>query len=30
MMKARWKNPLKGMGWYLQTRKDFAAIPEDK
>ena len=30
MMKARWKNPLKGMGWYLQTQKDFAALPEDK
>ena len=30
MMQARWKNPLKGMGWYMKTRKDFAALPEDK
>jgi hypothetical protein len=30
MMKSRWKNPLKGMGWYLQTQKDFAALPEEK
>jgi hypothetical protein len=29
-MQARWKNPLKGMGWYRQTKKDFAALPEDK
>ena len=28
-MKARWKNPLRGMGWYKQTKKDFAALPED-
>ena len=28
-MKARWKNPLKGMGWYRQTKKDFAALPDD-
>ncbi len=30
MMAARWKNPLKGMGWYMQTQKDFAALPEDQ
>ena len=30
MMQARWKNPLKGMGWYMQTQKAFAALPEDK
>lgn len=30
MMADRWKNPLKGMGWYMQTKKDFAALPEDK
>jgi hypothetical protein len=30
MMQARWKNPLKGMGWYIKTQKDFAALPEDK
>ena len=29
-MQGRWKNPLKGMGWYLQTQKGFAALPEDK
>jgi hypothetical protein len=29
-MKSRWKNPIRGMGWYKQTKKDFAALPEDK
>ena len=29
-MQGRWKNPLKGMGWYLKTKKAFAALPEDK
>ena len=28
-MKGRWKNPVKGMGWYKQTKRDFAALPED-
>lgn len=28
-MKARWRNPLKGMGWYKQVKKDFAALSED-
>ena len=28
-MRGRWKNPLKGMGWYRQTKKTFAALPED-
>jgi hypothetical protein len=28
-MKGRWKNPLKGMGWYKDTKKSFAALPED-
>jgi hypothetical protein len=28
-MKGRWKNPIKGMGWYRHTKKDFAALPED-
>ena len=28
-MKARWKNPIKGMGWYRSTKKAFAALPED-
>lgn len=28
-MQARWKNPIKGMGWYRQTKKDFAALPAE-
>ena len=28
-MKGRWKNPIKGMGWYMKTKKAFAALPED-
>jgi hypothetical protein len=28
MMKDRWKNPIAGMGWYMKTRKAFAALPE--
>lgn len=28
-MKGRWKNPIAGMGWYMRTRKAFAALPED-
>lgn len=28
-MKGRWKNPIKGMGWYMQVKKDFAALSED-
>jgi hypothetical protein len=28
-MKARWKNPVKGMGWYRKTKKAFASLPED-
>ena len=27
-MKGRRKNPLKGMGWYRQVKRDFAALPE--
>lgn len=27
-MQGRWKNPLKGMGWYMQTKKDFANLPD--
>jgi hypothetical protein len=27
-MKGRWKNPIKGMGWYMKTKKSFAALPE--
>jgi hypothetical protein len=28
-MKARWKNPIGGMGWYRKTKKPFAALPDD-
>jgi len=30
MMQGRWKNPVKGWGWYVKTKKAFAALPEDK
>jgi hypothetical protein len=28
-MKARWKNPIKGMGWYKKAKSDFGRLPED-
>jgi predicted small metal-binding protein len=28
-MKGRWKHPLKGMGWYKDTKRKFAARPEE-
>jgi predicted small metal-binding protein len=28
-MQGRWKHPVKGMGWYRQVKRDFAAQPED-
>ncbi len=28
-MKARWKNPIKGMGWYKKAKSDFADLPND-
>ena len=28
LMKGRWRNPISGMGWYMNTRKAFAALPE--
>ena len=28
-MKARWKHPVASMGWYRDTKKAFAALPED-
>jgi len=28
-MKGRWKHPLAGMAWYKNTKRDFAALPED-
>jgi hypothetical protein len=27
-MQGRWKNPIAGMGWYRETKKAFAALPE--
>ncbi len=27
-MQGRWKNPIKGMGWYMKTKKAFAALPK--
>lgn len=29
-MKGRWKHPLKGMGWYKDTKAAFAALPESE
>ncbi|WP_395692061.1 hypothetical protein [Nocardioides sp.] len=28
-MKGRWKHPIRGMGWYKDTKKAFAALPDD-
>lgn len=28
-MRGRWKHPLKGMGWYKDTKRQFAALPAD-
>jgi predicted small metal-binding protein len=28
-MKKRWRNPIRGMGWYMKTKKDFSALPDD-
>ncbi len=27
-MQGRWKNPVKGMGWYRRAKRDFAALTE--
>jgi predicted small metal-binding protein len=27
-MRGRWKHPIKGMGWYRDAKKNFAALPE--
>jgi len=27
-MKGRWKHPISGMGWYRNTKREFAALPE--
>jgi hypothetical protein len=29
-MKGRWKHPIKGMGWYRDVKRDFAAQSEDE
>jgi predicted small metal-binding protein len=28
-MKGRWKRPLSGMKWYRNTKRNFAALPDD-
>jgi hypothetical protein len=28
-MKGRWRHPISGMGWYKQTKKEFAGLAED-
>jgi predicted small metal-binding protein len=28
-MRGRWKNPIRGMGWYMKTKKAFSALPTD-
>ncbi|MDJ0396652.1 hypothetical protein QMK17_25475 [Rhodococcus sp. G-MC3] len=28
-MQGRWRRPIAGMGWYVKTKKMFAALPED-
>lgn len=28
-MKSRWRRPISGMGWYRNTKREFAALPDD-
>jgi predicted small metal-binding protein len=28
-MKSRWRRPKSGLAWYRNTKRDFAALPED-
>jgi len=28
-MKGRWKRPVSGMKWYKNTKREFAALPEE-
>lgn len=28
-MRGRWKNPIGGLKWYRNAKKEFAALPED-
>jgi hypothetical protein len=27
-MKARWRNPIRAMGWYKKAKSDFGGLPE--
>jgi hypothetical protein len=27
-MKTRWRKPIAGMGWYKQTKREFATLPD--
>lgn len=29
-MQGRWKNPIKAMGWYINAKKVFEALPDNK
>jgi hypothetical protein len=29
-MKGRWRHPIKGLGWYNDVKRAFAALPEDQ
>jgi len=28
-MKSRWRHPVAGMGWYRDTKREFAELPSD-
>jgi hypothetical protein len=28
-MKGRWRHPISGMGWHKDTKREFAALPDD-
>jgi hypothetical protein len=28
-MQGRWRNPIRGMGWYMKTKRTFSGLPED-
>jgi hypothetical protein len=29
VMRGRWRHPISGMGWYRETKRVFAGLPED-
>lgn len=29
-MKGRWRHPISGMGWYKETKRAFAELPDDR